>query len=90
MHGSQRTVYACTYFALLGLLALTVFVAYLPLGPWNVVAATGIAVCKTLLIALFFMHIRHEGRLVRIFSLAGIFWLGILLLFLMSDYLTRR
>ena len=89
MHASQRTVYALTYFALLGLLALTVFVAYLPLGPWNVVAAMGVAVCKTTLIALFFMHIRHEGRLVRVFSLAGVFWLAILLLFLMSDYMTR-
>jgi len=48
-----------------------------------------IAICKALLIAIFFMHLRVSSRATWIFAGAGVFWLGILLALAMSDYLSR-
>ena len=41
----------------------TTAVAFVDLGPFSVVAALAIAVCKMLLVALFFMHVRHSTKL---------------------------
>jgi cytochrome c oxidase subunit 4 len=76
--------------ALLILLAATVAAAYLPLRPLHLPIALGIAATKALLIGLFFMHLRHRSRLTPIVATASLFWLGILLTFTLSDYLTRR
>jgi cytochrome c oxidase subunit 4 len=42
-----------------------------------------------LLVALFFMHIRHSTKLTRLVVLGGLLWLGILLVLSMSDFVTR-
>ena len=39
---------------------LTTAVAFVDLGPFSVVVALAIAICKMLLVALFFMHVRHS------------------------------
>jgi cytochrome c oxidase subunit 4 len=75
--------------ALLGFLALTIFAAYFNLGPFNVVVAMLIALAKAALIALFFMQLRYSKPLMWVFAGAGVFWLGILLVLALSDYLTR-
>ena len=82
-------VYYSIYIALLVLLALTIRVAYVHLGYLNVVAAMTIAVLKAVLIILYFMHIRYSSRLTWVFAGAGFFWLGILLVLSMTDFLTR-
>jgi cytochrome c oxidase subunit IV len=53
------------------------------------VVALGIAVFKAVLVVLFFMHVRHGTRLTGVVVLSGVFWLAILLIITMSDYLTR-
>jgi len=53
------------------------------------VIALMIAIAKTFLVMLFFMHVRYSGRLVWIYVGVGFFWLGILLALTMSDFLTR-
>lgn len=82
-----------TYFinaaALLGLLALTISAAYLSLGPFNSIVAMLISLAKAGLIALFFMHLRYSKPLIWIFAGAGVFWLGIMLVLALGDYLTR-
>jgi cytochrome c oxidase subunit IV len=79
------TIYAvlmvCTY--------LTWQVAYFDLGPFNTVAALGIAILKATLVVLFFMHVKDSTRLTWAVVLGGVFWLGILLVLTLSDYLTR-
>lgn len=75
--------------ALLLLLAATVFAAYQPLGPFNTVAGLGIAAVKTALVALLFMGLRRSGALVRLTAAAGFFWLVILFVLTLSDFLTR-
>jgi cytochrome c oxidase subunit IV len=80
-------LYNCV--ALLALLGLTIFAAYLNLGPFNTVVAMAIAAAKASLIALFFMHIRSAKPVVWLCAGAGLFWLGILFVLTMSDYVSR-
>ena len=88
-HVVPRQVYYRIFAGLLALTLLTVGVAYIDLGPLNIAIALGIAMCKALLVMLFFMHLRYSTHLTWIFASAGVIWLGHLLLFTMVDYLTR-
>jgi cytochrome c oxidase subunit 4 len=82
--------YFAVFIALLAFTALTTSVAFLDLGGvGNVAVALAIAVGKAALVALYFMHLRYSSRLVWLFASAGIFWLGILLVLTVSDYLSR-
>ena len=78
-----------SWLALLALLALTTFVAYLPLGVTNTVVAMVIATIKGVLIAAIFMELRESRGLTLAFAGAGFFWLGIMLWLAMADYVTR-
>jgi cytochrome c oxidase subunit 4 len=78
-----------SWLGLLGLLGLTVFVAYQPLGTFNTVIALTIATMKALLIAAVFMELRERNGLTLAFAGAGFFWLAIMLWLAFSDYLTR-
>lgn len=75
--------------ALLGLLALTLALAYVKLGPLNTIAALTISIAKAALIGSFFMEVRQRGRLVWVAIGTGVFWLGIMFALSMSDFLTR-
>jgi len=55
----------------------------------NPVIALAIATTKALLVILFFMHVRYSSKLTKMTVLAGFFWLGILLLMTMGDYISR-
>ena len=82
--------YFGVFLALMVLTVITTAVAYVDLGAGlNVVVALTIAIIKTLLVVLFFMHLLYSSRLTMLFAGAGIFWLAILLAFTLSDYLTR-
>ena len=56
---------------------------------FSVVAALGIACCKMLLVALFFMHVRHSSQLTKLVLAGAFLWLGILILFTLADFHTR-
>jgi cytochrome c oxidase subunit 4 len=84
-----RHVYYWVFSALIALTGLTVGVSLIDLGPLNLIVAIGIAVSKALLVMLFFMHLRYSSHLNWIIAAAGVIWLGHLILFTMSDYLTR-
>ena len=88
-HLVPRRIYYGVYGALLALTLLTVGMAYLDLGPMNIAAALVIAICKALLVMLFFMHLRFSSHLTWIVAGAGVIWLAHLLIFTLSDYLTR-
>jgi cytochrome c oxidase subunit 4 len=81
--------YLLVFATLLVLTYITTVVAFVDLGPWNVVVALAIAIGKAALVALFFMHLRHSSKLLWIVVGGGLFWLGILLTLTVSDYLTR-
>ncbi len=81
--------YLAVFLALMALTTITVAVAFLELGPFNDIAAMGIAITKACLVVLYFMHVRHSSRLTKMVVVAGFLWLFILIAFIMSDYLTR-
>ncbi len=81
--------YIVVFVALLVLLGLTYALAFVDLGPLNVIVALSIAVLKALLIVLYFMHVRHGSRLTWVFAGAGVFWLLIMFALTMGDFLTR-
>jgi cytochrome c oxidase subunit IV len=83
-------IYTWVFLALLILAALTTAVAYVDLGIFNTLIAMFIATCKMLLVALFFMHLRYKAGLSRIASIAGLFWLGLLVAFTLADVFTRN
>jgi cytochrome c oxidase subunit 4 len=84
-----RHVYYWVYAALVALTLLTLGIAKIDLGPLNAAVAVAIAACKALLVMLFFMHLRYTPHLTWIVAAAGFIWVGHLILFTMSDYLTR-
>src|ERR1035441_3294357 len=75
-HVDSAKTYAAVWIALLLMTALTTSVAYIDLGRFSVVVALTIAVCKMLLVALFFMHVRHSTKLTKLVVLGGLLWLG--------------
>ena len=83
------TTYYLVFAALIGLTLLTVGISFLDLGAGHTVAGLAIAVVKALLVALFFMHLLYSDKANWLAIGAGLFWLGILLVLTLSDYLTR-
>ena len=94
-HPTPRT-YLIVFLLLLGLLVLTVGMAFVDLDRimgqsyWSMAVALGIAVAKAVLILLFFMHVKTGPRAVWVYAMAGFLWLGIMLTLTFSDYVTRN
>ena len=87
---SART-YVIVWLSLILLTLTTTGVAFIDLGgQWNTLTAVVIAVVKTVLVVIYFMHLRYSSRLTWIFAGAGFFWLVILITLTMSDVLTRN
>jgi cytochrome c oxidase subunit IV len=88
-HADSAKTYTLVFVALLALTAVTTAVAYVDLGHFSVVVALAIAVVKMLLVALFFMHLRHSTTLTRIVVVGGLLWLAILIGLSMCDFVSR-
>ena len=88
-HVQPVRVYFSVFAALMGLTLLTVGAAFLDLGPANTFVALAIAVVKSTLVILYFMHVKGNTKLVPVVILSGLFFLFILFLFLAADYGTR-
>jgi cytochrome c oxidase subunit 4 len=68
---------------------VTYYVAQIDLGALNVVVALGIAFFKMMLVIWFFMHVRTDNPLTKLFVFAGFFWMAILLALTLGDYFSR-
>src|ERR1043165_3372841 len=88
-HVDSIKTYAVVFAGLIALTVITTAVAFVDLGSFSVVAALGIATCKMLLVALWFMHVRHSSKLTKLVVLGGLLWLAILLLLTLTDFATR-
>lgn len=75
--------------ALIILTAVTVAVSYVHLGMMNVVVALLVASVKASMVALYFMHLRHESPLVWGFALAPLVFLVLIIAGTLSDTLYR-
>lgn len=98
-HTVPVRTYLAVFVSLLVLTGLTTTVAYIDLGhttigrshviEWDTVAALAIAVAKTLLVVLFFMHVKYSPKLTKLVIVAAFFWLAIMIALTLSDVLTR-
>jgi cytochrome c oxidase subunit 4 len=82
-------IYIIVWIALLILTAVTWWVSYVNLGMGNVAVALLIASVKAALVALFFMQLRHENRLVWAFALVPLFFLALIIFGTLSDTMFR-
>lgn len=78
------------YISLIFLLTLSYGLAHLDIGEWQMSLGLLIGVIKATLIGLFFMNLRLNDGLHRVFALAGIFILGALFSLSMADYVSRN
>jgi cytochrome c oxidase subunit 4 len=78
-----------TWIALLLLLAATVAIAHLPIGPAKAWLGYAIASAKAALILWFFMEMRREDAIARFAAIAAFVWLAMMLTLTASDYATR-
>lgn len=81
------------YFAVFGALCVltivTVTAAKADIGAWETPVAIGIACIKSVLVLLYFMHMRYSEHLIWIFAATAIVFFLILIGITMADFDTR-
>jgi len=86
---SAYRTYIIVWIALLILTVLTWGISYINLGMGNVAVALLIASLKAALVALFFMHLRFENRLVWAFALVPLLFLALIIFGTLADTMSR-
>jgi cytochrome c oxidase subunit 4 len=93
MSGHEHKNAIRNYFIIFGVLMAGTIVTYeaakMDFGLMNPVIALTIAVIKAVCVVLVFMHVWDSKRLTKLTVAAGVFWLGIFIVLLMSDYISR-
>ncbi len=77
------------WLALVVLLALNVFLAYRPLGAFNLAAALGVACLQALLVAALSMELWREPPLIRLAAAAAPLWILVMFALTFSDLASR-
>ncbi|MEO7146020.1 MAG: cytochrome C oxidase subunit IV family protein [Bryobacteraceae bacterium] len=88
-HITPVRTYVIIFLTLLVLTYTTAKIGEIELGDWNFVVAISIAITKALLVILFFMHAKDSSNLTKMFIGAGFFWMMILILVTLCDYISR-
>jgi cytochrome c oxidase subunit IV len=78
-----------SWIGLVLLLALTLGMAFVPLGRANIAVALAVAAAKAIIVLLVFMELTRGHSLKLIFAGAGLFWLIIMFGLSFTDYTTR-
>lgn len=74
---------------IIGTISTYLIAEYIDVGPWNIVIALIIAFTKMSLVIYFFMHVKFNDTLTRLFVAGGFFWLLILIALTLGDYESR-
>ena len=90
VHVTPLSTYIMVFLALAVGTIVTWAASTVDLGMWNTPIALIIATIKAVLVILFFMHVKFSTRLTKLVVIAGIFFLGVLLVLTMSDYASRQ
>lgn len=77
------------FVALIVLTFVTAYVSTIDMGEFNIIVALAIALFKASLVAWIFMGVRYTTQLTKLFVVAGIVWLMILIFITFSDYSSR-
>jgi cytochrome c oxidase subunit 4 len=75
--------------SLLGLLLLSLFLAYIPMGAVTVASGIAVAIVKSTLVMLFFMELTRSRALIRLAAIAGLIFVAVMFLLTFADVLTR-
>ena len=74
---------------LIFLTVVTVYVASIDFGAYNLLIAMFIAAIKASLVALYFMHLKYDNKLYSVFFLSALFFLATFIVITMFDTLRR-
>jgi cytochrome c oxidase subunit 4 len=88
-HILPLSVYLKIGVGLIILTGLTVWIASLDFGPYNLLIAMVIAATKASLVALFFMHLKYDNKLYSVVFIIGVFCLAVFIIITMFDTLRR-
>jgi cytochrome c oxidase subunit IV len=89
-HREESMVTYTVVFALLMILLIVTYVAYLcPLGVWNLPIALVIAVIKAAMVLMVFMHVRLSPKIVWVFAISSFLWLILMICGFENDYVAR-
>ncbi len=89
-HTVPPTASTLTVFAvLLALTVIQIAVGFSDLGAWKLVAALVIAGTEIAVLSYFFMDLKQADALTWLCVGAAAFWIFLLFLFTLTDYLTR-
>ena len=89
-HVAPKSQLFAVFAALMVLTVVTVLVSRVDLGNLNLPVALAVAVTKALLVILIFMEVKYSPKLVQVTAAAGFLFFGILILYTMTDYLSRN
>jgi cytochrome c oxidase subunit 4 len=82
--------YVMVWLALMiGTVSTYLIAEFVDMGVWNIVVALLIAATKMSLVIYFFMHVKFDDKLTKLFVAGGFIWLFILISVTMVDYLSR-
>lgn len=84
-----RKVFWRVWIVLELLLAASYGLSRIEMGGGDIVIPLLLSTAQTLLVILFFMHVRYSERVVWVFAAIGFLWLLILVDLTLSDYITR-
>lgn len=85
IHITPLRTYMGVFAALLFLTAVTVTIAQVDFGPWNLVVAMLVAAIKAILVAFVFMHLWYDNKLYFIVFASAVAFLGIFIILTMFD-----
>ncbi len=88
-HVVSPKIYVLVFLTLLVFTGLTAGIAFVDLGAFNALVAIIIAMIKSMLVILFFMHVKYSPKMTKVAIVSGFFFLLILLALSMTDYISR-
>ncbi len=88
-HPITPRTYVGVFLTLLFLTGLTTGVAFIDMHRFNIVVAIAIALTKTMLVILYFMHIRFSSKVTKVYIMTALVWLGLLIVGTAHDVFTR-
>ena len=88
-HIVSPKIYVAIFVALIIFTGATYGIALINLGPFNALVAIVIAMIKSMLVILFFMHVKYSPKMTKVTIISGFFFLIILLGLSMTDYISR-
>jgi len=79
-----------TFAILCGMALLALFVGFSDLGSMKVVASLLVSTVQAGILAYFFMDLRSADKQTWLIAAASLFWVFIMFLFILTDFLTRH